>query len=113
MTDKQQQILQMAKDICRYQPCCNNVCKPISACDALRYAERAVDEGYVKQEWISVEERLPDCIMNCIVHIVHSYAKDCYSSIRLAVFAGGEFGVDKAYRVTHWMPLPEAPKGGK
>ena len=49
MTEKQQKIVQMAKDICRYQPCCNDVCKPISACAALRYAERAVEAGYVKQ----------------------------------------------------------------
>ena len=47
-TEKQQKIVEMAKDICRYQPCCNDVCKPISACDALRYAERAVEAGYVK-----------------------------------------------------------------
>ena len=54
MSEKQQQIVQMAKDICRYQPCCNDVCKPISACDALKYAERAVEAGYSKQregEW--------------------------------------------------------------
>ena len=50
MTEKQQQIVQMAKDICRYQPCCNDVCKPISACDALRYAERAVETGYCKRD---------------------------------------------------------------
>lgn len=59
MSDKQQKILQMAKDICRYQSCCNDVCKPISACDALRYAERAVEAGYVKQsegEWIAHED---------------------------------------------------------
>ena len=55
MTDKQQKILQMTKDICRHQNVCNDVCKPISACDALRYAERAVEAGYVKQsegEWL-------------------------------------------------------------
>jgi hypothetical protein len=55
--EKQQKILEMAKDICRYQPCCNDVCKPISACDALRYAERAVEAGYSKQsegEWIKI-----------------------------------------------------------
>lgn len=50
MTEKQQKILEMAKDICRYQPCCNDVCKPISACDALRYAGRAVEAGYCKKE---------------------------------------------------------------
>ena len=55
MTDKQKNILQMTKDICRHQNVCTDVCKPISACDALRYAERAVEAGYVKQregEWI-------------------------------------------------------------
>lgn len=54
MTDKQQKVLEMTKDICRHQNVCTDVCKPISACDALRYAERAVEAGYVKQsegEW--------------------------------------------------------------
>ena len=49
MSDKQQKIVEMAKDICRYQPCCNDVCKPISACDALKYAARAVEAGYIKR----------------------------------------------------------------
>lgn len=48
MTEKQQKILQMAKDICRVTHICNDVCNPISACDALKYAERAVEAGYVK-----------------------------------------------------------------
>lgn len=68
--------------------------------------------GYRKQSgWISVEERLPDCIMDCLVHCVHSYCDyDGYSNITIRIFANGEFGIDKAYKVTHWMPLPEAPK---
>ena len=48
MSNKQQKIEEMARDICRHQNVCNDVCKPISACDALRYAERAVEAGYVK-----------------------------------------------------------------
>ena len=67
MTDKQQKILQMTKDICRHQNVCTDVCKPISACDALRYAERAVEAGYVKQrkgKWISVEG---DVIFKCSI----------------------------------------------
>ena len=47
--EKQQKIVEMAKDICRVKHICNNVCKPISACDALRYAERAVEAGYIKR----------------------------------------------------------------
>lgn len=52
--EKQQKILQMAKDICRVKHICNDVCNPISACDALKYAERAIEAGYCKQsegEW--------------------------------------------------------------
>lgn len=47
--EKQQKILEMAKDICRVKLNCNDVCNPISACDALKYAERAVEAGYSKQ----------------------------------------------------------------
>lgn len=48
--EKQLKILQMTKDICRHQNVCTDVCKPISACDALRYAERAVEAGYCKRD---------------------------------------------------------------
>lgn len=48
--EKQQQIVEMAKDICRVKLNCNDVCNPVSACDALRYAERAVEAGYCKRE---------------------------------------------------------------
>lgn len=47
--EKQQKIVEMAKDICRVTHICNDVCNPISACDALKYAERAVEAGYSKQ----------------------------------------------------------------
>jgi len=65
--EKQQKILEMAKDICRYQPCCNDVCKPISACDALRYAERAVEAGYVKVV------QCKDCKHSCFVKSCSKY----------------------------------------
>lgn len=58
MTEKQQKVLELTKDICRHQLNCNDVCKPISACDALRYDERAVEAGYVKVV------RCKECIYN-------------------------------------------------
>lgn len=67
--EKQQKIVEMAKDICRVKHICNDVCKPISACDALRYAERAVEAGYVKQkegEWlVNVHPLLGDKDVKC------------------------------------------------
>ena len=109
---KQQQILQMAKDICRVKHICTDVCEPISACDALRYAERAVEAGYVKQEWISVDERLPK--PNKLVLCIWKREGDGWNYgfaryQRENVWYVSNEGMP---RVTHWMPLPEAPKGG-
>ena len=104
---KQQQILQMAKDICRVKHICTDVCEPISACDALRYAERAVEAGYCKQEWISVDERLPEMHKDVLCFNGRSVGIDFICS-------DGTWceEVNHVIPVTHWMPLPEAPKGG-
>lgn len=62
--EKQQKILEMAKDICRVKLNCNDVCNPVSACDALKYAERAVEAGYVKQsegEWEELGQDYANC----------------------------------------------------
>lgn len=75
-------------------------------------ARRLYDAGYRKSEWISIEERLPEesgkylvCIKSGNVYQTkfYSYPKD----------KGGHWGQkDKGKNITHWMPLPEAPKGG-
>lgn len=118
--EKQQKIVEMAKDICRVKHICTDVCEPISACDALRYAERAVEAGYVKQEWISVDDRLPEdngdelivCTEDGFVGAARFTAVIeegfCWMENEGSDFYDG----DLIEGVTHWMPLPEAPKGG-
>lgn len=106
--EKQQKIVEMAKDICRYQPCCNDVCKPISACDALKYAERAVEAGYVKPEWISVDDRLPTYEDGKVL-IYTPYGISIAQKTTTNHWKGDN-AIPKL--ITHWMPLPEAPKGG-
>lgn len=64
MTDKQKNILEMTKDICRVKHNCNDPCNPISACDALKYAERAYEEGYRKQKkgkWVNHWSKVFEC----------------------------------------------------
>jgi hypothetical protein len=112
MNDKQQKILEMAKDICRYQPCCNDVCKPISACDALRYAERAVEAGYSKQEWISVDERLPDKYGDYICCTRKGTIWQLTYNPKYKLFNVSYDNVENAMDVTYWMPFPQAPEGG-
>ena len=63
-------------------------------------------------EWIDVNERLPDKIANYLVHYVHSYSvDDGYWALGIVYYNGSYFSWhDTAYRITHWMPLPEPPK---
>lgn len=114
INEKQQKILQMAKDICRVKLNCNDVCKPISACDALKYAERAVEAGYSKQEWISVDERLPENGTERVMVFLRDNpvtATIGINKIDTDRYLDGKW-VRWGKYVTYWMPLPEAPKGG-
>ena len=65
-------------------------------------------------EWISVEDRLPEEKVNCIVHYRHAYCgNDGYWAIGFCFYDGEKFKFDPAYKVTHWMPIPEPPEVDK
>ena len=78
-------------------------------------AERLYEMGYRKQsgvtdinvgsksEWISVEERLPDIDELCLLSMENRITKYRWVVI-------GYFHTNYDEYVTHWMPLPEAPK---
>ena len=117
---KEKQIEEMAKDICRVKQSCNDVCHPINSCRALKYAERFYNAGYRKQEWISVDERLPTVEEEerGLVGIVNGYN----GKIRFMdaiIFVNYDFDEKEWWsqdydltdcKVEYWMPLPEAPK---
>lgn len=61
-------------------------------------------------EWISVDERLPEVRQRVLLYSHHDGVNTGYRADEI-----GRFYVDKSYpyRPTHWMPLPEPPKGGE
>lgn len=59
------------------------------------------------QEWISVNDRLPEEKVICIVCYKHAYCdNDGYWTIGICFYDGEKFQMHWAYKVTHWMPLP-------
>ena len=89
------------------------------------FADCLLANGVTVQEWISVDDRLPDKTGRYLV-LKNRIAPDCLGGNRTDIVIL-RFFVDKGFRipthipdwineeineeVTHWMPLPEQPKG--
>ena len=75
-------------------------------------ADFLIHSGVTVQEWISAKKRLPQEKVDCIVHYKHAYCdNDDYWAIGMCFYDGEKFQVNPAYKVTHWMPMPQPPKG--
>lgn len=104
------QIEEMAKVLCNHcagkeSPC--TVAKSGTMCRCVqREAEALYNAGYLKQEWISVEERLPDRNGR---YLTHCNVKG-QSLVCILYFC--KVGGFNEGTVTHWMPLPEPPMKG-
>ena len=88
---------------------------------ALQYDRDQYEKGYADAtpKWIPVTERLPELIP-CGAGTAYSEAVIVWASGRkamIAVWDGISFLCDFDYweawgeEITHWMPLPEPPKG--
>ena len=74
-------------------------------------ADHLISNGVTVQEWISVDDRLPEGKVNCIVHYKHAYCdNDDYWAIGICFYDGEKFQMDLLYKVTHWQYLPKPPK---
>lgn len=98
-------------------------------------ADCLINNGVTVQEWVSVKDRLPDpdqdvilCTREIETYGKHHEKKKIYRNIYIGYFDGDEWltsychGCEYIFRmnekypnetieVTHWMPLPEPPKG--
>lgn len=92
-----------------------NCTKPHEVCSELdleAFAEHLIAHGVTVQEWIPVSERLPEDSGYYLVVYRDKYngsisiAFDMYVKCKAGEWWENDFMRD----VTHWMPLPEAPK---
>ena len=113
--DVREKLVELLKtNACPSPFMCDQACKyyGYGDCFPARYADHLISNGVTVQEWISVKDRLPEEKVNCIVHYKHAYCdNDGYWAIGICFYDGEKFQLNSAYKVTHWMPLPEPPKG--
>ena len=75
-------------------------------------ADHLIANGVTVQEWISVNDRLPEEKVDCIVYYKHAYCdNDDYWAIGICFYDGEKFQMDLSYKVTYWQYLPHPPKG--
>ena len=110
---KEKQIDEMAHELCGVNVSCKD-CGLNNLCLARNSADILYNAGYRKQsEWISVEERLPDDNGHCLVFLPSGHLYDGIHVARYSHKTNMWIDLDTTYLynyVTHWMPLPEAPK---
>lgn len=104
-----EQIEKMAQEICAFcvETCgdCNLIAgKP---CESVMVeAEHLYNAGYRKQEWISVDDRLPTWEDGKVL----IYTTHGISIAQRTTSERWQGGLAKPKWITHWMPLPEPPK---
>lgn len=103
--DVREKLVELLADLYRCDPAYYDV-------DARAIAQHLVDHAVAFQKWISVDDRLPEEKVNCIVHYKHAYCdNDDYWAIGICFYDGEKFQMDLSYKVTHWQYLPQPPKG--
>ena len=74
-------------------------------------ANYLIAHGVMVQEWISVKDRLPEEDYTFVLVLVETWKR----TVGVALYAEHGFynplAADVQMNVTHWMPLPEPPKG--
>ena len=109
MIDVREKLVELLTEFYGCDPMYYNV-------DALAIADYLVSNGVTVQEWISVKDRLPEYSNDGFADAV--LVTDGFVQ-HMAYFVGGEWRFAESgeikepmwYRITHWMPLPELPKG--
>lgn len=62
------------------------------------------------QEWVEVNERLPEYDERVLTY--HDYHKRIVEAKRTSTTKQGEvWSCEYGHYITHWMPLPQPPKG--
>ena len=74
-------------------------------------ADYLLDSGVTVQEWIPVTERLPENIANRVLVVCERSNGVFYAHYEKPFWINLETDKPFISTVTHWMPIPQPPKG--
>ena len=75
-------------------------------------ADNLLENGVTVQEWISVDDRLPEDNSDVLAYLRDGDKGRIYpANYAKGVWFDCIFDIPVTNATTHWMPLPEPPKG--
>ena len=101
--EKLVELLLQEQGVCKPSDC--KYCGVKGSCSYYRVADSLIANGVTVQEWIPVYDRLPDKPMRCLVYT----KRGGYCGYDITYYNQGFYS--EYSKVTHWMPLPQPPKG--
>ena len=109
--DVREKLIELLDDMQR-----SGTCYFGGAVENKKIADHLISNGVIVQKWISVKDRLPEYSNDGFADAV--LVTDGFVQ-HMAYFVGGEWRFAESgeikepmwYRITHWMPLPNPPKG--
>ena len=76
-------------------------------------ADYLLDSGVTVQEWVSVDDRLPEDDSDVLAYSRNGEEGRIYpANYAKGVWVDCIFDIPVTNSTTHWMPIPEPPKGG-
>ena len=80
--------------------------------DALAMAQHLITNGVTVQEWIPVKDRLPENDSDVLAYLRNGEESRIYpANYAKGVWFDCIFNTPVTDTTTHWMPIPEPPKG--
>ena len=105
MMDVREKLIELLTEFYGCDPMYYNV-------DALAIADHLVGNGVTVQEWISVKDRLPEDDSDVIAYLRTGEEGRIFpANYAKGVWFDCIFNKRVTETTTHWMPLPEPPKG--
>ena len=98
----------------------NYLCKPSeckycllnSSCNYYRAAARLIANGVTVQEWISVDDELPEDDSDVLAYLrIGEESRICPANYAKGMWFDWIFNTPVTESITHWMPIPQPPKG--
>lgn len=109
--EKLVELLLQEDNVCEPSDC--KYCGVKGGCGYYRTADRLIANGVTVQEWISVNDRLPEPFVSVLVQMP---GEEPFPTVREGFISNDGIWQSAMFRrepgeVTHWQPMPHPPKG--